>query len=242
VCGAQGDAQDAGRFLFRSRQAGVESRQGRSEGRDVADKCVGINVGGSSIHCVALSADGHVTDSAVIPAQAIDEVVGWLSGADAVAVDSPEELSRAPHSEDPTLSKKFQHARCAEIALGRARRIWVPWVTPTCEPVPAWMEAGFRLFSELKAAGHHPIEVFPYAAFSVLVGPGARLLAKRTVGGVLARVGLLSARGVKEPSLAVWSHDGLDALLAAVIARDWAEDRAQRVTCGHDGSAIWLSG
>jgi predicted nuclease with RNAse H fold len=208
----------------------------------VADKCVGIDVGGSSIHCVVLSADGHVADAAVIPAQAIDHVVGWLSGADAVAVDSPEELSRAPHADDTTLSKKFQHTRCAEIELGRARKIWVPWVTPTGEPVPPWMEVGFRLFSALKAAGHRPIEIFPYAAFSVLAGPSARLLPKQSAGGALARIGLLAARGVKETSLPVWSHDGIDALVAALIARDSLGDRAQRVSCGHDGSAIWLPG
>jgi predicted nuclease with RNAse H fold len=208
----------------------------------VADKCVGIDVGGGSIHCVALSADGHVTDAAVIPAQAIDQVVEWLAGADAVAVDSPEELSRAPHSDDPTLSRKFQHARCAEIELGRARKIWVPWATPTQEPIPPWMAVGFRLFSALKAAGHRPIEIFPYAAFSVLAGSRARLQPKQSVSGVLARIGLLAARVVKETSMPVWSHDGIDALVAAVIARDFRGDRAQRVTCGHDGSAIWLPG
>jgi predicted nuclease with RNAse H fold len=206
----------------------------------VADRSVGIDVAGSGIHCVALSADGHVTDAAVIPAQAIDQVIEWLSGAEAVAIDSPEDLSRAPHADDLTLSKKFQHGRCAEIELGRAFKIWVPWVTPTREPIPAWMQVGFSLFSALKASGHRPIEVFPYAGFSVLAGSRARLLPKQTFGGVLARVGLLAARGVKEASLPVWSHDGIDALLAALIARDSREDRARRVTCGHDGSAIWL--
>ncbi len=38
----------------------------------------------------------------------------------------------------------------------------------------------------------------------------------------------------------MWSHDSLDALMAALIARDRTEGRAEMVTCGHDESAIWL--
>jgi hypothetical protein len=102
------------------------------------------------------------------------------------------------------------------------------------------MEAGFQLFSALKGAGHRPIEVFPYGGFSVLAGPTTRLSPKKRLDGILVRVALLAARGIKEPSLAVWSHDGLDALLGALIALDWAQNRAQSVSCGHDRSAIWL--
>ena len=54
------------------------------------------------------------------------------------------------------------------------------------------------------------------------------------------RVELLQARGIADPQLAMWSHDALDALLAALVARDYGEGRAQRVGCGHDESAIWL--
>jgi predicted nuclease with RNAse H fold len=45
---------------------------------------------------------------------------------------------------------------------------------------------------------------------------------------------------VTEARLEMWSHDGLDALLAALTAARCAEGVAVEVTCGHDGSAIWL--
>jgi hypothetical protein len=38
----------------------------------------------------------------------------------------------------------------------------------------------------------------------------------------------------------MWSHDGLDALVAALIALRKADGTGLEVTCGHDSSAIWL--
>jgi hypothetical protein len=84
----------------------------------------------------------------------------------------------------------------------------------------------------------HPIEVFPHAAFRVL--RGSRLPPKRSLEGVRARVEALATRGISGSGLEMWSHDGLDALVAALVARDHAHGRATKVTCGHDDSAIWL--
>jgi predicted nuclease with RNAse H fold len=208
---------------------------------DVA-RSVGIDLGGAAIHCVALSDDGRVIDALVLASKDIPGILEWVSGATAIAVDAPEDLSRALHADDQTLSPKFRRGRCAEIELGRAHKIWVPWVTPTTLPATEWMEVGFRLFSALKASGHHAIEVFPYAGFCALNASGLRLPSKDTVDGGSMRAALLAARGIKEPFLRVWSHDGVDALLAALIAMDWKAGRARRVTCGHDESAIWLPG
>jgi predicted nuclease with RNAse H fold len=99
------------------------------------------------------------------------------------------------------------------------------------------MVRGLELFSALTDAGVETIEVFPYAGFRALVG--TRLPKKTTAAGIAARVRLLRDRGVDEPHLETWSHDGLDALLAALIAL------GPRRAVGHEGpgcdeSKIWL--
>jgi hypothetical protein len=101
------------------------------------------------------------------------------------------------------------------------------------------MATGLALYEELAACGIATIEVYPYAGYRELVRP-ARLPKKTTIDGVLARVGALRGAGVDVPRLEMWSHDGLDALLAAVIARDHRQGSARRASCGHDDSAIWL--
>jgi hypothetical protein len=99
------------------------------------------------------------------------------------------------------------------------------------------METGFRAFAEFRTTEAEVIEVYPHAAFREVAG---RLPPKRTAAGLKARVNALKARGVTQGSLDMWSHDGLDALMAAVVARDRAYGRAVDVHCGHDDSAIWL--
>jgi hypothetical protein len=61
--------------------------------------------------------------------------------------------------------------------------------------------------------------------------------AKSRPEGLAARAALLAQAGVAEPSLPLWSHDGLDAGVAALVA---SSAHPVAVTCGHDGSAIWL--
>jgi len=77
-----------------------------------------------------------------------------------------------------------------------------------------------------------------------LSGARRRGAASKEAGGgrcSRARAQFLSAASVDVPDLVMWSHDGLDALLAAAIASDVSTGRAVRVTCGHDDSAIWLN-
>lgn len=82
------------------------------------------------------------------------------------------------------------------------------------------------------------LEVYPYSIYRVLVG--SRTPTKRSALGAAARVAALTAAGVSETHLAMWSHDALDAAAASVVALQWHQRRAQKVTCGHDKSAIWL--
>jgi predicted nuclease with RNAse H fold len=200
---------------------------------------VGIDPGASAVHCVVLDASRRVVDGGVLPAAASRELVELAAGATAVAIDAPAAPSTAPHADDPSLSPKFRPARCCEIALGRRHRLWVPWVTPVAgAAVPGWMRVGFRLYQELAADGHAPIEVYPYAGFRLLAG--RPLPKKTTVAGVRERVALLEAEGVAAPSMRLWSHDALDAALAATLALRAGDGAAVAVGCGHDGSTIWI--
>lgn len=201
-------------------------------------RVVGIDVGARSVHAVAV--DGRsVLDARSFPSENLDEVARWASGAEAVSIDSPDCWSSTPHVEDLALPHKFRTARCAEIALGRAAGIWVAWATPP-EPVAgSWMSVGISLFSALRAAGHDPLEVYPYAAFRSLAGQ-RRLPKKQTPLGRAARVSLLASAGLRVPATMEASHDLLDAAAAALVAQHHTFGVARRFTCGHDGSAIWL--
>jgi predicted nuclease with RNAse H fold len=161
----------------------------------------------------------------------------FCTGAAAIAIDAPSEPSTAPHAGDTALAPKFRPARCGEIALGRQWRVWVSWVTPTEEATcSSWMRAGFSVWRQLTAAGHTPIETYPYACFTQLAGQ--RLPRKATSAGRIARGDVLRLAGIDV--LARWSHDHLDAAIAALVARHAAEGMGVRVSCDHDGSAIWL--
>jgi predicted nuclease with RNAse H fold len=100
------------------------------------------------------------------------------------------------------------------------------------------MARGLELFRALTDAGVETIEVFPYAGYRALAGT-SRLPKKTTAAGIKDRIRLLRERGIDEPHLEMWSHDGLDALLAALIAL------GPRRAVGHEGpgcdeSKIWL--
>ena len=200
---------------------------------------VGIDVGARRLDAVALDGDGRVVDTAVLAPADVAGLVAWATGARAVAVDAPDAWSTAPHADDDGLAPKFRSARCAEIGLGRFEGIWVPWTTPV-EPAPGtWIDVGVRLFATLRDAGHEPLVVFPHGTFRFL-GGGRRPPKKQTVEGARARAGLLRAAGVSSPAMASWSHDALDAASAALVALHHTRGTARAVSCGHDGSAIWL--
>jgi predicted nuclease with RNAse H fold len=214
------------------------------------DRVVGIDLGASTVHAVALSLDLTVDGRRSVVAADLfdvdrdaDGLVGFCRSPH-VAIDAPDGLSRAPHLGDSRMGPKFQRARCAEGALGRAHRVWVPWTTPTTEPVPRWMAAGFAVWELLRAAAD-PIEVYPHAVFWRLAG--RQLLHKQTAAGRRARLAALD-RVVDLPAFAAaWSHDMIDALAAALVAWHHWNGTAEPVTCAaddpwsdHDRSAIWM--
>jgi hypothetical protein len=166
-----------------------------------------------------------------------DRLLGLTAGVESVAVDSPGAWSTAPHAGDESVSRKFRLGRCSEIALGREYGIWVPWSTPP-EPQPGtWMATGIAVFDVLRAAGHDPVEAYPYGGFRLLAG--GRLPKKTTPEGRTARADLLRSAGVEIDGLQK-SHDFIDATLVAVVARDRSLGTARVATCGHDRSGIWL--
>ena len=200
---------------------------------------VGIDVGARRLDAVALDDGGRVLETLAFPSADVGGVVAWAAGASGVAVDAPDAWSRALHADDDGLPPKFRSARCAEIGLGRIKGIWVPWTTPVTEEPGTWIAVGIRLFTALRAAGHRPLEVFPHATFRVL-GGGGRPPKKQTAEGVRARTGMLRAAGVWGPAMASWGHDAVDAASAALVALRHTNGTARAVTCGHDGSAIWV--
>jgi predicted nuclease with RNAse H fold len=202
----------------------------------VSSTFVGIDVGARELHCAALSSAGRVVGQAVLSASDPEALIRFAAGSAAIAIDAPEAPSTAPHAADEGLAPKFRRARCAEIQLGRGHGCWVSWATPTSAPFAAWMEVGFTTFAALRRHGAPELlEVYPFAAFRELAGR-ARLPRKQTRAGREERARLLRAAGVAHADLAALTHHALDALVAAVVARD----HARPVTCGHDGSRIWL--
>ena len=181
------------------------------------------------MHCVAVDED---VEARVFAAGELDALASWAANADVIAIDAPAQLSQAPHADDETLSPKFRHARCAEIALGREHGIWVPWTSPAGPPVPGWMATGFELFATLPG---ELLEVYPYGGFRVLAHPLAK---KTTAAGARQRLDALRTAGLTIGDLR--SHDLIDAALAALVALQRRSGTAVPVTCGHDGSAIWL--
>ena len=105
------------------------------------------------MHVVAI-VDGRVAAGDVLPANGIGDVVRWTTAhaPSRVAIDAPSALSPLRHADDESLAPKFRVARCGEIALGRDRGVWVPWVSP-CEggDVAPWIAVGLSLFAAFAA-------------------------------------------------------------------------------------------
>jgi predicted nuclease with RNAse H fold len=201
---------------------------------------IGIDVATDRLNCVALEANGSLAAGRIYAAHELEALSAWAADATVIAIDAPAALSTEPHAAEDALSPKFRRARCAEIALGRDHGIWVPWTSPTGPPVPGWIATGLELYSSLAGSARSElIEVFPYAAFRVLTRPG-RLAKKTSVAGIRQRVAALASAGLCVEHLALWSHDSLDAAVAALVALQRHDGGAHPVTCGHDDSAIWL--
>ena len=204
---------------------------------------VGVDVGARALHAVAVDGSCTVLDAATFDASDLDALAAWAVDATVAAIDAPDGPSVGAHAGDAEVAPKFRTGRCGEVALGRQRGHWVSWVTPAQPEPGSWIDVGIRVHAALQET----IEVYPHAGFRELAG-GAALPKKATVAGRLARAALLRAAGLRSGDLDRWSHDALDAGLAAVVALHRAQGRAQRVACspdeacGQDGSAIWLPG
>jgi hypothetical protein len=199
---------------------------------------VGIDLGASAIWAVAAErAPGGrwaVGGAEVFTATEVTEVVAWCGGA-TVAIDAPGGPSEGRHRIDERVAAKFRPARCAEVAL-RIHGIAVPWIAPgPDDPVPPWMQVGFDLWAAL---GGEALEVFPFGAFTALLGH--RPANKLTVAGRRQRLAALAAHLELPPTAAAWGHDAIDAAVAAVVAAQHADGRAVRIACDdHEGSAMW---
>ncbi len=209
---------------------------------------VGIDVGARRLHAVGVDEDLQVTSGALFDAGELGAVAAWATDARVIAIDAPDRLSSAAHVGDESVAPKFRVGRCAEVALARQRKLFVPWVTPLVVATGSWMAIGLELFRVLRTRGTAEVlETFPNAAFRVLAD-GAVLPKKDSVDGVQRRVALLHDAGVRARDLELWSHDSLDALVGALVAAQRARSQAVPVVCaehaegGGDGSALWLPG
>ncbi|HEX2058068.1 MAG TPA: DUF429 domain-containing protein [Actinomycetota bacterium] len=200
---------------------------------------VGVDLGQRRVHVVSLDEGLQLAAATVVDVSDLERLREDFDRAEVVAIDAPEALSTGPHTGDESLGRKFRSGRCAEIALGREHGIWVPWVTPRAgETLAGWMKVGFEVFAFARACGTRAVEVFPHAGFRVLAGGG--IPSKLTAEGLRRRAELLRDNGVDVATLEMWSHDSLDAALAALVARQVTAGSALRAGCGHDSSAIWL--
>ena len=206
---------------------------------------LGIDVGATLLYLVGLDSANRVALSRVEAPSSFSRVLGELQSGTWVAIDAPDEQQNPRHLSDETLAPKFRPARCAEVALGR-RGHWVPWVTPVLGiEAPGWMLTGFRIWQMARVSGMRAIEVYPHAAFRVL-SPSNALAKKQSPEGVRQRIELLKAAGLQWQAAMKWTHDFLDAAVAAVVARDARSGTAEQVLCEHtdasqpDGSSIWL--
>jgi predicted nuclease with RNAse H fold len=187
---------------------------------------VGVDVGATHLHVALLGEDVDTWTTT-----SIDDVVAACAGATAVAIDAPSDPATG-RVHAGARSAKFAAARCNEIAAGEQLGVWVPWVTPVLDACPPWMRTGFDLWRALRAAGHQPLEVYPAGCFWLLNGrrwPPK----KQTAEGRAARLALLGL------DVDLTSHDHVDALMAAVVAR------GPRRAVGHDdrgcdGTTMWV--
>jgi predicted nuclease with RNAse H fold len=213
----------------------------------VAAPFVGIDVGTNAFHAVAIDESHSSIAGRVFAADELDEDVELSAPARVNAIDAPDRPSTGAHLGDERVAEKFREGRCGEVALGLVARYWVPWVTPA-KPVPgSWIDVGIALHERLRdESSADVIETFPYACFRRL-GADDPLPTKSSVEGMRSRVALLEGEGFEDPHLDLWSHDSIDAAVAALVAAQYGSGVAEGCGCppgspcgGGDGSVIWL--
>ena len=209
-------------------------------------RAVGIDPGAKVMDAVVLETTPgamRVVDVTILLPLEENRLAELCAGTSAIAIDAPSDLSTAVHANEVALAGKFQTARCGEIALRDDHRCAVQFATPTnLEATSSWMREGFRLWQLLRDREHTPIEVYPHGAFTALAGH--RPPNKKKPEGERARLDLL-ARHIDLPRTAAqWSHDTIDAAVAALVAV-WSATEGPAVAARHDhegedGSAIWI--
>ncbi|HTX01670.1 MAG TPA: DUF429 domain-containing protein, partial [Acidimicrobiales bacterium] len=208
---------------------------------------VGADVGAGTVHLVALSLDEppSVILSELLHPVSDSAIANVLRAAAVVAIDAPAGRSSQPHLGDRRLAAKFQRARCGEVAL-RAAGHAVPWVSPgPGDDLPPWMATGLEVWSIAEQLDVDAVETYPHAVFAELACSVLRH--KQRPDGLVARARVLAPLLATPAWLPMWSHDGLDALAAAIVAWHAFHGTGRRVDCSgdeewsaHDGSAIWL--
>jgi predicted nuclease with RNAse H fold len=206
----------------------------------VSTVALGVDVGAERLHLVGLSAAGTLTTAEVVAAgdlERFDMLVGTLPIDGVVAVDGPAGPSVGAYANDMTVAPKFRHARGCEVELGRQRRIWVSFATGP-GPLTGWMLVAQLLHERVLRGGRRALETYPHGIYTTLCG--GRPPKKTTAAGVTERVRLLEQSGFNNPTLPMWSHDGLDAAAAAVVALHAYRGTAEAVLSELDGTSIWL--
>jgi predicted nuclease with RNAse H fold len=147
----------------------------------------------------------------------------------------------------PPPEGRYRNARECDYQLTRRRL--PPYLVPSsyaeCAP---WMQTGFRLYDALLRTGrwtlfdgvpgpNRLLEVYPFAAFSVLLGaiPPPKY---RPEGRAARRQALRAALGWSDAEALSDSHHALDALAAAYTA--WAFEAGQGAWVGNPREGLML--
>lgn len=212
-----------------------------------AATAVGVDLGATDLWVVGLDDEQvpAVVFAEHLRGEMFRDFAELIERAQTVAIDAPEALSQASHDGDERLARKFQRARCSEVAL-RRRGIAVPFATPTeGEPLPSWMATGFLAWQTAKGTVPVVVETYPHGIFWRLAG--RPLTGKQRDEGRAARRAVLSAHVQLPAGIDFWPHDALDALACAFLARALERGEAEKISCEedrawniHDGSSMWL--
>lgn len=212
-------------------------------------RAVGIDVGADAAWLVALELerDRPVVADAMLSHPIDLSDIAEFCGDSAVAIDVPAAPSERPHLDDRRVSPKFRAGRCSEVALTMAG-ISVQFVTPPPDGglgPASWMRSGFEIWTALESIGLLPVETYPHGVFWRLAG--RPLFHKQRPEGAAARLSVLAPHIYLPGTVDMWSHDGLDALAAALVASLVIRGEADRIDCRddqrwsvHDGSAMYL--
>ena len=213
----------------------------------MTERAVGIDLGAKALHIVVLGSSDRrlaVVEAAVVLPEEEDALRALCADAEAIAIDAPSDPSAAVHDDDPEISPKFRPARCGEIALGEQHQCWVPWITPRVVRGIATVDAGGlpNVGGQLDRSAWHRSRCTRAEHSPRWPAAGSRR--RRPRSGARERLDMLSRHMALPPYAWMWSHDAIDATVAALVAAWSATDGPVVAAChnheGADGSAIWV--